>query len=143
MFASGERGNALIEALRVNQKVKLASWATLDTQEPTTVALSQAVYLQRNEKPENKALALVVNTLKGHESLVRSVGFSPDGKQLASGSGDKTIKIWDVTTGKVLNTLKGHEISVYSVGFSPDGQQLASGSGDTTIKIWDVTTGKV
>ncbi|WP_300001974.1 AAA family ATPase [Anabaena sp. AL09] len=56
MFASGERGNALIEALRVNQKVKLASWATLDTQEPTTVALSQAVYLQRNEKPENKAL---------------------------------------------------------------------------------------
>lgn len=46
MFASGERGNALIEALRVNQKVKLASWATLDTQEPTTAALRQAVYLQ-------------------------------------------------------------------------------------------------
>ncbi|MBO1052839.1 MAG: ribosome assembly protein 4, partial [Dolichospermum sp. DET73] len=78
MFASGERGNALIEALRVNQKVKLASWATLDTQEPTTAALSQAVYLQRNEKPENKALALAVNTLKGHESSVWSVGFSPD-----------------------------------------------------------------
>ncbi|MTJ23395.1 ribosome assembly protein 4, partial [Dolichospermum sp. UHCC 0352] len=91
MFASGERGNALIEALRVNQKVKLASWATLDTQEPTTAALQQAVYLQRNEKPENRALA--VNTLKGHESWVRSVGFSPDGQQLASGSGDKTIKI--------------------------------------------------
>ncbi|MCE2701698.1 MAG: WD40 repeat domain-containing protein, partial [Anabaena sp. 49633_E8] len=143
MFASGERGNALIEALRVNQKVKLAPWSTLDTQEPTTAALSQAVYLQRNEKPENKALALAVNTLKGHESPVSSVGFSPDGKKLASGSGDKTIKIWDVTTGKVLNTLKGHEGYVLSVGFSPDGKQLASGSGDKTIKIWDVTTGKV
>ncbi|MBO1072466.1 MAG: ribosome assembly protein 4 [Dolichospermum sp. DEX189] len=150
MFASGERGNALIEALRVNQKVKLASWATLDTQEPTTAALSQAVYLQRNEKPENKSLALAVNTLKGHESTVNSVGFSPDGKRLASGSGDKTIKIWDVTTGKVLNTLpseryanKGHEYSVISVGFSPDGKQLASGSYDKTIKIWDVTTGKL
>jgi tricorn protease-like protein/tetratricopeptide (TPR) repeat protein len=143
MFASGERGNALIEALRVNQKVKLASWATLDTQEPTTAALSQAVYLQRNEKPENKALALAVNTLKGHEGWVNSVGFSPDGKKLASGSGDQTIKIWDVTTGKVLNTLKGHEGSVWSVGFSPDGKQLASGSVDNTIKIWDVTTGKV
>ncbi|MDJ0501064.1 MAG: AAA family ATPase, partial [Nostocales cyanobacterium LE14-WE4] len=142
MFASGERGNALIEALRVNQKVKLAPWSTLDTQEPTTAALSQAVYLQRNEKPENKALALAVNTLKGHESPVSSVGFSPDGKKLASGSGDKTIKIWDVTTGKVLNTLKGHEGYVLSVGFSPDGKQLASGSGDKTIKIWDVTTGK-
>jgi WD40 repeat protein/tetratricopeptide (TPR) repeat protein len=143
MFASGERGNALIEALRVNQKVKLASWATLDTQELTTAALSQAVYLQRNEKPENKSLALPVNTLKGHEGWVNSVGFSPDGKQLASGSEDKTIKIWDVTTGKVLNTLKGHEGWVNSVGFSPDGKQLASGSGDKTIKIWDVTTGKV
>jgi hypothetical protein len=143
MFALGERGNALIEALRVNQKVKLASWATLDTQEPTTAALSQAVYLQRNEKPENKALALAVNTLKGHESSVNSVGFSPDGKQLASGSEDKTIKIWDVTTGKVLNTLKGHEGWVNSVGFSPDGKKLASGSADKTIKIWDVTTGKL
>ncbi len=143
MFASGERGNALIEALRVNQKVKLAPWSTLDTQEPTTAALRQAVYLQRNEKPENKALALAVNTLKGHESWVRSVGFSPDGKQLASGSEDKTIKIWDVTTGKVLNTLKGHDNEVNSVGFSPDGKQLASGSQDNTIKIWDVTTGKV
>ena len=138
MFASGERGNALIEALRVNQKVKLASWATLDTQEPTTAALSQAVYLQRNEKPENKALALVVNTLKGHESPVNSVGFSPDGKKLASGSDDKTIKIWDVTTGKVLNTLKGHEGSVWSVGFSPDGKKLASGSYDNTIILWDL-----
>jgi WD40 repeat protein len=71
------------------------------------------------------------------------VGFSPDGQQLASGSGDNTIKIWDVTTGKVLNTLKGHESSVWSVEFSPDGKKLASGSEDKTIKIWDVTTGKV
>ena len=138
MFASGERGNALIEALRVNQKVELASWAKLDTQEPTTAALRQAVYLQRNEKPENKSLALAVNTLKGHESLVLSVGFSPDGKKLASGSEDKTIKIWDVTTGKVLNTLKGHESTVWSVGFSPDGKKLASGSEDKTIILWDL-----
>jgi WD40 repeat protein len=141
MFATGETGNALIEALRVNQKVKLASWAKLDTQVPAMAALQQAVYLQRNEKPENRTLA--VNTLKGHEDSVGSVGFSPDGKKLASGSYDKTIKIWDVTTGKVLNTLKGHEGWVGSVGFSPDGKKLASGSYDKTIKIWDVTTGKV
>jgi predicted NACHT family NTPase len=140
-FALKDTGNALIEGLKAGGKLKLASSAKSDTQVPTIAALRQAVYLQRDEKPENRALA--VNTLKGHESEVYSVGFSPDGKQLASGSFDKTIKIWDVTTGKVLNTLKGHESLVNSVEFSPDGQQLASGSRDKTIKIWDVTTGKV
>jgi len=140
-FALKDTGNALIEGLKAGGKLKLASWAKSDTQVPTIAALRQAVYLQRNEKPENRALA--VNTLKGHEGEVYSVGFSPNGKKLASGSKDKTIKIWDVTTGKVLNTLKGHESEVWSVRFSPDGQQLASGSKDKTIKIWDVTTGKV
>ncbi|MBS9383883.1 MAG: ribosome assembly protein 4 [Dolichospermum sp. BR01] len=140
-FALKDTGNALIEGLKAGGKLKLASWAKSDTQVPAIAALRQAVYLQRDEKPENRALA--VNTLKGHESPVISVGFSPDGKQLASGSDDKTIKIWDVTTGKLLHTLKGHESWVSSVGFSPDGKQLASGSADKTIKIWDVTTGKV
>jgi WD40 repeat protein/tetratricopeptide (TPR) repeat protein len=140
-FALKDTGNALIEGLKASGKLKLASWAKSDTQVPTITALRQAVYLQRNERPENRTLA--VNTLKGHKGWVSSVGFSPDGQQLASGSGDNTIKIWDVTTGKVLNTLKGHESEVYSVGFSPDGKQLASGSRDNTIKIWDVTTGKV
>ena len=140
-FALKDTGSALIESLKAGGKLKLASSAKSDTQVPTIAALRQAVYLQRDEKPENRALA--VNTLKGHESEVYSVGFSPDGKQLASGSFDKTIKIWDVTTGKVLNTLKGHEGEVRSVGFSPDGKKLASGSNDKTIKIWDVTTGKV
>ncbi|MDH6098182.1 WD40 repeat domain-containing serine/threonine-protein kinase [Anabaenopsis sp. FSS-46] len=87
------------------------------------------------------------HTLSGHSKPVCSVGFSPDSQTLASGSNDKTIKLWDVRTGKVRRTLTGfftgHSDSVYSVGFSPDGQTLASGSGDKTIKLWDVTTGKV
>ncbi|WP_083389756.1 ribosome assembly protein 4 [Trichormus sp. NMC-1] len=140
-FALGETSNALIESLKAGGKIKLASWAKSDTQVSTIAALRQAVYLQRHEEKEKRALN--VNTLKGHDSKVRSVVFSPDEQQLASGSDDKTIKIWDVTTGKVLNTLKGHEGGVNSVVFSPDGKQLASGSVDKTIKIWDVTTGKV
>ncbi len=64
--------------------------------------------------------------------------YSPDGRYLASGSSDKTIKIWEVATGKVLRTLTGHSHSVNSVVYSPDGRYLASGSGDKTIKIWRV-----
>ncbi|MHC5833923.1 MAG: WD40 repeat domain-containing protein, partial [Nostoc sp.] len=70
-----------------------------------------------------------IKTLTGHSSPVYSVGFSPDGKTLASGSGDNTIKLWDVSTGKAIKTLTGHSSLVYSVGFSPDGKTLASGSG--------------
>ncbi|WNF14539.1 serine/threonine-protein kinase [Microcystis aeruginosa] len=81
-------------------------------------------------------------TLTGHSDWVRSVVYSPDGRYLASGSGDKTIKISGVATGKQLRTLTGHSDWVYSVVYSPDGRYLASGSGDKTIKIWEVATGK-
>src|SRR5947207_5989506 len=82
------------------------------------------------------------NTLQGHTSSVASVAFSPDGKTLASGSLDTTIKLWDMTTGKERATLKGHTEKVMKVAFSPDGKTLASGCQDGTIKLWDVATDK-
>jgi len=78
----------------------------------------------------------------GHTELVNSVAFSPNGRWLASGSSDKTIKLWDVATGEELRTLTGHTDFVSSVAFSPDGHWLASGSSDRTIKLWDVATGE-
>ena len=75
-------------------------------------------------------------TLTGHSDSVSSVAYSPNGQTLASGSWDKTIKLWNVKTGNLLQTLEGHYILVYSVAYSPDGQTLASGSSDDTIKIW-------
>jgi WD40 repeat protein len=83
-----------------------------------------------------------LQTLEGHGHSVSSVAYSPDSQRLASGSADKTIKIWDAASGQCLQTLQGHSGSVWSVAFSPDGQRLASGSADKTIKIWDAASGR-
>ncbi|MDB9467075.1 TIR domain-containing protein, partial [Dolichospermum circinale CS-539/09] len=82
------------------------------------------------------------NRLLGHSGTIFSVSFSPDGKTLASGGDDKTIKLWNLDTGKEIRTLSGHTNYVISVSFSPDGKTLASGSGDNTIKLWNLDTGK-
>ncbi|MEA5518209.1 CHAT domain-containing protein, partial [Limnoraphis robusta] len=82
------------------------------------------------------------NTLGGHVNWVRAVSFSPDGKLLATASGDNTVKLWDASTGKEIKTLTGHTNSVNGVSFSPDGKTLATASGDNTVKLWDASTGK-
>ncbi|ORY01188.1 WD40-repeat-containing domain protein [Clohesyomyces aquaticus] len=73
-----------------------------------------------------------LSTLEGHNSEVTSVAFSPDSARLVSGSSDKTVKIWDASSGACLQTLEGHSGEVASVGLSPDSTQLASGSWDNT-----------
>jgi WD40 repeat protein len=79
-------------------------------------------------------------TLKGHAVNVLGVAFSPDSRRLASGSGDGTVKIWDLVTGQEVLTLGWDNVS-YGLSFSPDGRRLASAGGDWTVKIWDATPG--
>jgi WD40 repeat protein/serine/threonine protein kinase len=83
-----------------------------------------------------------VLTLQGHEFGVWSMAFSADGRRIATGSMDTTVKVWDAQTGLELRTLKGHTFPVYSVAFSADGKRLVSGSYDNTARVWDAVTGK-
>jgi WD40 repeat protein len=80
--------------------------------------------------------------LSGHTDWVRSVTFSLDGRSLASGSNDRTVKLWDVQTGCVVKTFHSHNHFVYSVSISGNYTWIASGSGDETICLWDIQTGE-
>ena len=69
------------------------------------------------------------------------MAFSPDkeGRWIASGGEDSTVKVWDSRTGKLVRSFRGHRGLVSSVAFSPDGRRLVSGSRDHTVKVWDLT----
>lgn len=78
----------------------------------------------------------------GHSKPVGAVAFSADAKYIVSGSRDRTVKLWDVRSGRLLRTFLGHTEDVLSVTFSPDSKRVASGGADNLIKIWDITSGQ-
>src|SRR6266567_2661159 len=93
------------------------------------------------------AVGTPLYTYRGHAALVNAVAWSPDGKRIASGSGDRTVQVWDATTGRNLLTYRGRAgwlwgTLVNAVAWSPDGKRIASVSDDQSAQVWDAITGK-
>ena len=90
-----------------------------------------------------------VDLLTGQTAIYSSLTYSPSAMAyspvesiLASGGWDRTIRLWDTTTGEDIKTLTGHRSGIRSLAFSPDGKIIASGSYDRTVRLWDVDTGE-
>jgi WD40 repeat protein len=104
----------------------------------------------RNRRPDTGAVLLLKSaTVRGswvplgtHDRAVHCVAAAPDGRTIASGSQDGTVKVWDRRRRRELRTLSGHRDKVLAVSFTPDGRTLASASLDGEVKLWDVSTGQ-
>ncbi|WP_425568584.1 WD40 repeat domain-containing protein, partial [Nonomuraea antimicrobica] len=82
---------------------------------------------------------IVGQRLAGHNDIAHSVAFSPDGKILATGSGDDTVRLWDVATRTPIGRpLTGHTGWVSAVAFNPNGKLLATSSLDGTVRLWQL-----
>jgi WD40 repeat protein len=84
----------------------------------------------------------MIGRLEGHTAELRSLAFSPDGRQALSAGWDQVIRLWDLETGKEVQRLTGHTAAIRQAVFTPDGQRVLSASRDRTVRLWDLRTGK-
>jgi len=142
---------ASADSARVDYLMGLVHLERTDAQAAVQL-LSKAVQAGTDRAGITSALALAQSmgdpskqlsrTFEGHTDSVTSVSWSPDGRCALSGSSDKTLRLWEVSSGKCLRTFEGHTDRVNSVSWSPDGHWALSGSDDKTLRLWEVSSGK-
>ncbi|MEG4519925.1 MULTISPECIES: WD40 domain-containing protein [unclassified Microcoleus] len=126
LFVSGQRLEALIQAIKAKQKLRQLGTADTEVNNLVDLALQKAVYG-----------AIEFNRLSNFSKGVHGVAFSPDGQLIATASLDGAVKLWK-PDGTELQTLLGHTDRVWGVAFSPDNSLLASASADGTVKLWQL-----
>lgn len=85
----------------------------------------------------------VIRKFKASSEAVIASRFSPDGKYVATGGGDRVARLWETQTGNLVREFRGQTASIFTLDFSPDGQYLVSGGWDYTMYIWNLQTGEI
>jgi serine/threonine protein kinase len=108
-----------------------------------TISQMPFVFLASPAPPAPRAAAAGTMSCiyRGHSHFVYTLAWSPDSTHLASGSRDKTVQIWQATTGHLVFSHQGHHDRVRAVAWSPDGRRIASAGEDGTVQIWEIATG--
>ena len=131
-----EKDTQLTSVTRENRKLRDE---ILDLEDQLTKRDTRPTFPAGRIQPGAQRFQNVWKTFSGHTNWVRGLAFSPNGRTIASGSGDGTIRLRDVLTGRTIATLKGHA-HVTSVAFSPNGRTLTSTSEDNAVHLWNVVT---
>ncbi|CDF38978.1 WD40-repeat containing protein [Chondrus crispus] len=131
-------GSVTSEVTADNPSVTRATCATLCERKENVVVGYEDGTLRLWSTSERKVLRI----FRGHKSRMNCVAMSGDGRRVVSGSGDRSVRVWDVETGaQVGEALVGHTGWVRSVAMSGDGRHVVSGSDDKSVRVWDVETG--
>lgn len=142
-LSRGDGNRMWVETVAISADGKMVASAGQDnTIHLWEAATGKLIHRIPGAPPRANPNAIAGYTRAMYRSKIWSLAFSPDGKTLASGSGDTFVYLWDPATGKQIRRLDGHQHWVRSVAFSPDGKTLASGSQDKSVRLWDPATGK-
>jgi len=126
----------------VNDKEIVGDLESMVEKEKISTEGSIEIVYQPQASFKVRAVTRCSSSVQGHSGPVLTLQFSPCGRNLASGSGDKTVRFWDLNTQTPHHTCRGHKREILNVCWSPDGKKLASGCGSGLIMIWDPQTGK-
>ena len=120
-------------------RLRRSGWSEHDLRKqlrvPAETAFLRVRHIATRESPA------LIRDLVGHTGWVKACAVTPDGRRVVSASRDRTLRVWEIESGRTLVTLKGHLSWVNACAVTPDGQRVVSASGDGTLKVWDLESG--